>query len=459
MNYTEKLLEVCDLHKVYTKDGVPTKALNGISFNVLNGEYLGIMGASGSGKTTLLNCIATVIKPTSGQILLSGANISSFDGTKLAEYRGNKIGYLFQDFALLDNLTGKENIILPLSIHNIDIVTAEKKLKDIADFLGITDVLSKFPSQMSGGQKQRVAAARSLISDPDIILADEPTGALDTKSARLLMEKLQEINLRRGRTILMVTHAQDETVTLLNQIAADAQANNEASLSINERPFYLVPSVPMKGLTADENIKIITALIVSDEIYSEFVNSDTCMVYWNFCIPNELVETKGLMLPIMEARDLLKPSGLYYESYLNNFGRQLFYVISGSYTTLYMGFMFLIIACALLALQFLTQMQTTKSRYLTLSILGARREQIKRSINQQVLWYFLLPLILACISGAVGIYAMQLYLYSGAAHLEQSYPLLIAMTVIVVLVMVIYGVAVARTANREIGKLNYKPNS
>ena len=229
--------------------------------------------------------------------------------------------------------------------------------------------------------------------------------------------------------------------------------------SINERPFYLVPSVPMKGLTADENIKIITALIVSDEIYSEFVNSDTCMVYWNFCIPNELVETKGLMLPIMEARDLLKPSGLYYESYLNNFGRQLFYVISGSYTTLYMGFMFLIIACALLALQFLTQMQTTKSRYLTLSILGARREQIKRSINQQVLWYFLLPLILACISGAVGIYAMQLYLYSGAAHLEQSYPLLIAMAVIVVLVMVIYGVAVARTANREIGKLNYKPNS
>lgn len=206
MNYTEKLLEVCDLHKVYTKDGVPTKALNGISFNVLNGEYLGIMGASGSGKTTLLNCIATVIKPTSGQILLSGANISSFDGTKLAEYRGNKIGYLFQDFALLDNLTGKENIILPLSIHNIDIVTAEKKLKDIADFLGITDVLSKFPSQMSGGQKQRVAAARSLISDPDIILADEPTGALDSRSTDQLLDLFQSIN-EDGQTIVMVTHS------------------------------------------------------------------------------------------------------------------------------------------------------------------------------------------------------------------------------------------------------------
>ena len=188
MSRYEKLLEVRKLHKYYSKDVVSTKALNGISFDVLKGEYLGIMGASGSGKTTLLNCIATVIKPTSGQILLSGVDISSFDGTKLSEYRGNKIGYLFQDFALLDNLTGKENILLPLSIHNVAMVTAEKKLNEIASFLGITDVLSKLPSQMSGGQKQRVAAARCLISDPDIILADEPTGALDTKAARLLME-------------------------------------------------------------------------------------------------------------------------------------------------------------------------------------------------------------------------------------------------------------------------------
>ena len=148
------------------------------------------MGASGSGKTTLLNCIATVIKPTSGQILLSGANISAFDGAKLAEYRGNRIGYLFQDFALLDNLTGRENILLPLSIHNIDSSIAEKHLNDIAGFLGITDVLSKFPAQMSGGQKQRVAAARSLISNPDIILADEPTGALDTKSCTVAYGKI-----------------------------------------------------------------------------------------------------------------------------------------------------------------------------------------------------------------------------------------------------------------------------
>jgi len=203
---TEKLLEVRDLHKSYKKEGVPTKALNGITFDVLPGEFMGIMGASGSGKTTLLNCIATIIKPTSGQILLSGTNISAFGGDELAEYRGNKIGYLFQDFALLDNLTGRENILLPLSIHNVDVSVAEAKLADIAGFLGITNVLAQFPSQMSGGEKQRVAAARCLISDPTIILADEPTGALDTKAARLLMEKLQEINQKRSRTILMVTH-------------------------------------------------------------------------------------------------------------------------------------------------------------------------------------------------------------------------------------------------------------
>lgn len=206
MNRLTKLLEVQDLHKVYGKKDSPTKALGGVSFDALPGEFLGIMGASGSGKTTLLNCIATIIKPTSGRVLLSGENISAFESKDLARYRGSRIGYLFQDFELLDNLTGKENILLPLSIHGVDVSKAEAKLADIAGFLEITDVLQKFPSQMSGGQKQRVAAARCLISDPDIVLADEPTGALDTRSARMLMNKLEGINQRSGRTILMVTH-------------------------------------------------------------------------------------------------------------------------------------------------------------------------------------------------------------------------------------------------------------
>ena len=251
----------------------------------------------------------------------------------------------------------------------------------------------------------------------------------------------------------------EETTAMLNQIAEDAQANGKVLISINGLPITLIPSVPMKGLTADENVKIITALIVSDEVYSEYVNPDTVTVYHNFCIPSETVEADGLMVSIMEARDLLKPSGLYCESYLDNFGRQLFYVISGSYTTLYMGFMLLIIACALLALQFLTQMRETKARYATLSILGARREQMKRSINQQVLWYFLLPLFPACISGTVGICAMQHYLYSNMAKLQQSYPMLLVMALVVVCMLALYGVAIARTANREISKLNWKPNA
>ena len=201
-----KLLQVDNVEKVYDSEGLPTKALAGISFDVWEGEFLGIMGPSGSGKTTLLNCIATIIKPTSGQILLEGESISAFNSKNLAAYRGNRIGYLFQDFELLDNLTGRENIMLPLSIHGESVATAEKKITEIANYLNITDVLDKFPAQMSGGQKQRVAAARSLVPEPAIILADEPTGALDTRSARTLMEKLKGINEEKGRNILMVTH-------------------------------------------------------------------------------------------------------------------------------------------------------------------------------------------------------------------------------------------------------------
>ncbi|WP_440896711.1 ABC transporter ATP-binding protein [Amphibacillus sp. Q70] len=206
-----KLLEVQDLQKNYGKSNNITKALNGVSFDILPGEFLGIMGPSGSGKTTLLNCIATIIKPTSGRVLLNNKNISAFDSTALAEYRGRRIGYLFQDFALLDNLTGRENILLPLSIHRMDVVKARAKLDELANFLEITDILNKFPSQMSGGQKQRVAAARSLIAEPEIILADEPTGALDTRSAKLLMNKLKGMNEASDRTILMVSHDPNAT--------------------------------------------------------------------------------------------------------------------------------------------------------------------------------------------------------------------------------------------------------
>lgn len=202
----QKLLQVESLKKYYGKGDSVTRALDGISFEVLPGEFLGIMGSSGSGKTTLLNCIATVTMPTEGRILMSGQDIGKFSGKKLAAYRGNRIGYLFQNFELLDNLTGRENILLPLAIHSIPEKEGMSRLKNLADFLEIQDVMNKFPSQMSGGQRQRVAAARAVILSPQIVLADEPTGALDSRSAKNLMEKLMGLNEEKNTTVLMVTH-------------------------------------------------------------------------------------------------------------------------------------------------------------------------------------------------------------------------------------------------------------
>lgn len=202
----DAILEIDALRKYYGKSGNQTKALDGITFQVMPGEFLGIMGSSGSGKSTLLNCIATVIQPTSGQIIMQGTQVQSLKGEKLANYRGQKIGYLFQNFELLDNLTGRENILLPLSLHNVPREESDNRIKQLANYLEIAEVLNKFPSQMSGGQKQRVAAARALILNPGIILADEPTGALDSKNAKALMEKLAGLNHHENATILMVTH-------------------------------------------------------------------------------------------------------------------------------------------------------------------------------------------------------------------------------------------------------------
>jgi len=202
----EPILQIESLKKYYGKSTNQTKALDGITFQVMPREFLGIMGSSGSGKSTLLNCIATVIRPTSGSMTMEGMELQSLKGSNLAEYRGKKIGYLFQNFELLDNLTGFENVLLPMSLHNVPEKESKKRLKQLAAYLEITDVLEKFPSQMSGGQKQRIAAARALILNPGIILADEPTGALDSKNAKTLMEKLTGLNRDENAAILMVTH-------------------------------------------------------------------------------------------------------------------------------------------------------------------------------------------------------------------------------------------------------------
>mgnify|MGYP002552092804 CR=1 FL=1 len=411
----------------------------------------------------IANGSATIM--SRGNELTRGASV--YDFTVMGEEQ-NVEKYLSgeQMQAYVSNLNRMEvgNMKRPVSGGINSFVDWSVLRKEIVKNLpqGVTDPATQGAVSYEFGSHQPVALN---------LLGFIDTGAsspymLPVSSYNRLLEAAGEkqINLENDEAVFYLNpdflgKAQEDTVALLDRIAENAQKGNNALIAIDKNPVTLVPSVPMKGLTADENVKIVTALIVSDEIYHNYVDPDTCSVYWNFCIPNEIVEANGLMLSVMEARDLLKPSGLYYESYLDNFGRQLFYLISGSYMTLYMGFMLLIIACALLALQFLTQMQSTKSRYLTLSILGARREQIKRSIYKQVLWYFLLPLMLACISGTVGLYAMQQHLYSDSTRIGQSYPLLIIMAFTVVLIMAIYGVAVARTATREIGKINYKPNS
>lgn len=202
----ETILRVESLKKHYGKDPNITKALNGISFQVVKGEFLGIMGSSGSGKTTLLNCLATIIKPTDGSIQMQEKDLGQLKGSQLSDYRGKEIGYLFQNFELLDNLTAKENILLPLSLHKIDADESKVRLELLSQYLDISELLDKFPSQLSGGQRQRVAAARALILDPKIVFADEPTGALDSKNATILMQKLSEMNQVEETTILMVTH-------------------------------------------------------------------------------------------------------------------------------------------------------------------------------------------------------------------------------------------------------------
>ena len=200
------ILRVESLKKHYGKEPNITKALNGISFQVVKGEFLGIMGSSGSGKTTLLNCLATIIKPTDGSIQIQEKDLGQLKGSQLADYRGKEIGYLFQNFELLDNLTAKENVLLPLSLHKVDANESKVRLELLSQYLDISELLDKFPSQLSGGQRQRVAAARALILDPKIVFADEPTGALDSKNATILMQKLSEMNQVEETTILMVTH-------------------------------------------------------------------------------------------------------------------------------------------------------------------------------------------------------------------------------------------------------------
>lgn len=203
----EKIVSVNAVKKTYGKGNQKkTEALKGISFEVEKGEFVGIMGASGSGKSTLLNLLATLDKPTAGQIQINQADVTKLSGNQLADFRSREIGFIFQDFNLLENLTAAENIAVPLSLQGVKAKEIHRRVAEVAKRLSIDSILTSYPTQISGGQKQRVAAARALITQPTILLGDEPTGALDSNSARDLLDTMEELNQNDQVSILLVTH-------------------------------------------------------------------------------------------------------------------------------------------------------------------------------------------------------------------------------------------------------------
>ena len=206
MDQHKTVLHAQNIRKSYGTRGNVQEVLKGIDLRVMEGEFVGIMGASGAGKTTLLNVLATIDRTTEGSILIGDSDISKMKDRELSAFRRDKLGFIFQDYNLLDTLTVKENILLPVSLGKMKKRVAEDQFKSIAAILGIKELANKYPHEISGGQKQRTSAARALINKPSMVFADEPTGALDSKSASSLLGTLEDVNKQRGVTIMMVTH-------------------------------------------------------------------------------------------------------------------------------------------------------------------------------------------------------------------------------------------------------------
>ena len=204
---TNTVVDVHHLEKTYGKSGErPYTALKDLNFSVNEGEFVGIMGASGSGKTTLLNMLSTLDAPTSGEVLVNGHDVTKMRGNQLSDFRAQEVGFIFQDFNLLESLTAQENIGLPLALKGTPAKVMDQAIQAVAKTLSITELLKKYPAQLSGGQQQRVAAARAIVHQPAILMGDEPTGALDSSSARELLDLLTEINQQQHMSILLVTH-------------------------------------------------------------------------------------------------------------------------------------------------------------------------------------------------------------------------------------------------------------
>ena len=249
----EKVLEVRNIEKYYGNKSNLTKAIDNISFDIQKGEFVGIMGASGSGKTTLLNCISTIDRVTAGKIIINNKDITRLKGNELNKFRREELGFIFQDFNLLDTLTAYENIALALTIQRVKPSEIETRVQEIAKKLEITDILNKYPYQISGGQKQRVASSRALITNPKLVLADEPTGALDSKSARQLLESFENLNERLNATILMVTH-DSFTASYANRILfiKDGKIFNELIKGDSTRKEFFEKIIEVQTLLGGE---------------------------------------------------------------------------------------------------------------------------------------------------------------------------------------------------------------
>ena len=245
-----EVLKVNNLKKYYGNNTNITKALNNISFTVSNNEFLAIMGASGSGKTTLLNTISTIDSVTSGNIIINGVDITNLKEEELSNFRKENLGFVFQDFNLLDTLTIKENIALSLIINKEDKTKIDNLVLDISKKLGIEDILNKYPYEVSGGRKQRCASARALINNPKLILADEPTGALDSRNARVLLETFKEMNEELNATILMVTH----------DAFSASYANRVLFIKDGKIFNEIIKGQKMRGEFYDEIIDVLTLL-------------------------------------------------------------------------------------------------------------------------------------------------------------------------------------------------------
>lgn len=253
-----KLLEINNLSKIYTTrlSSQSYQALNNVSFSVENGEFVAIMGESGSGKTTLLNIVSTLDHPTEGNVLLNGKNLSEIKNKDISAFRRSYLGFVFQDFNLLDNFLLKDNIILPLVLSRVPLEEIMTKLEKISRSLGILELLEKFPYEVSGGQKQRAAIARALITEPSLLVADEPTGALDSKSAKITMDIFSEFN-KAGQTILMVTHS-TKAASFANRVLfiKDGSVYNQiyrGNLSTSEFMEKITDTLTVISNRGDEN--------------------------------------------------------------------------------------------------------------------------------------------------------------------------------------------------------------